>query len=207
MQEARDDETLDLEVLEAAAEEVGIDRALVRRAAWEEGVAVASPPRSLGLPTKVVRRRWLEGQLNPKKLERLMTRLDAFFGASGERKITGDSATWSARHVHVTFEGQDDGALVQISERFVNTANSTTAAGGMFGLLAGLSLMLVAGGFLGKGLLFGLVAIPIVVLGIATGVFFARKRVHRLMASADQSFAGALRSLEEANAAAKPDEV
>ncbi len=196
MQQVRDDAEISMAMLEDAAEEVGIDRALVRRAAWEQGPDVIAPQRRLGVPTQVTRRRWLPQRLEAPALERLLTRLDAFFGANGRRTVGSEVATWNARHVFVTLEPQGDGTLVQISERFVNTANSLGSLGIMAGTVAGTLLSMTA--LAGLGLSLGSAALGVsFVVGLGTlGLLAARARHAALVTRAQRSFDEALASLE-----------
>ena len=196
MQEQRDDVD-PLALLEDAAAEVGIDRALVRRAALEQSLTVAEPPRTLGVPTRVVRRRWIEADISdPKTRAHLLARLDAIFGAKGERVEDEAHATWTARHVVVTFEAESGGTLVQISERFVNTAANAMAMGGVLGLAAGMMTTVFLLAVLGKSLLAGLLVVPVALLCIGLGVSLGRKRLQQAIASAEASFEGALTSLD-----------
>ena len=196
MQQARDDEDR-LVLLEDAAAEVGIERALVRRAAWEQSLDAVEPPRMLGVPTRIVRRRWLDVDIaEPKTRAHLLARLDAIFGAKGERVEDDGHATWTARHVVVTFESQGGSTLVQMSERFVNTAGTAMSLGATLGLAAGAMLSILTLGVLGKGLLAGLLAAPIVLTTIALGVLFGRSRTKRAVALAGETFERALTALE-----------
>lgn len=196
MQEQRDDVD-QLALLEDAAAEVGIDRALVRRAALEQSLDVAEPPRALGVPTRVVKRRWLEADISdPETRAHLLARLDAIFGAKGERVEDESHATWTARHVVVTFEAEGGGTLVQISERFVNTAANAMGLGGTLGLAMGAMASVFLLAVLGKGLLAGLLVVPMGLLCVALGVQFGRNRLKQAIAAAEASFEGALTSLE-----------
>jgi hypothetical protein len=127
--------------LEAAAVDAGLDAALVRRAATELALELSEPPREFGMQTRLVRRRVIEHRLDRAQLERLLRRLDTFFGAHGERELSDDGATWFARHMHVAFEPIEGGTLVQISERFVDTA-ATRATLSL--LLSGVAALLTA---------------------------------------------------------------
>lgn len=184
--------TLD-EVAEVAAE-VGIERSFVTRAVSELQPELASPSRRGGIPTRLVRRRWLDRTLDRPALERVLSRLDAFFGAHGEKTIHEDSASWSARHIHVTFEPEADGTLVQISERFVNTAGSLAALGGAGGGTAGLAVAAIVS----KALLLSplVLMVPLVVAGGGLGLWLARRRHKALVAEADVHFSDALDSIE-----------
>ncbi|MGH1348387.1 MAG: hypothetical protein ACRBN8_42940 [Nannocystales bacterium] len=196
MQQSSEDEDR-LAQLEDAAAEVGIDRALMRRAAWEQSLEAVQPPRTLGVPTRVVRRRWLDTDLSdPKVRAHLLARLDSIFGAKGERSEDEAHATWTARHVVVTFESQGDGTLVQISERFVNTATASVSAGASLGLGAGMMLGMSLFAALGKGLLGGSVAVFTILLSIFLGAMLGRSRTLSAIANAEDSFERALASLE-----------
>jgi hypothetical protein len=198
MQQGRDDEER-LALVEEAAAEVGIDRALVRRAALEQSLDTTQVPQTLGVPTRVVRRRWIDADIaDPQVRARLLARLDTVFGAQGQRTEEGRGATWSARHVVVTFEGEADGTLVQISERFVNTASSFMGVGATVGLAAGAMLWVTVLAALGKGLLAGVVATPLLIAAMAVGLQFGRSRTLRWIANAEAAFEQALQSLEQA---------
>lgn len=198
MQETRDEDER-LAQLEDAAAEVGIDRALVRRAAWEHELDNVEPPRALGIPTRVVRRRWIDADVtNPQVRAELLSRLDVLFGAQGERTEDERHATWTARHIVVTFESRDGSTLVQMSERFVNTANASFGLGAALGLAAGSLGAVVTLASLGKGLLAGLLAGPVVLLGIGLGVLTARARLVRTLANTAATFEQVLTSLDAA---------
>lgn len=198
MQQARDDEDR-LALLEDAAAEVGIDRALVRRAALEQSLDTVEPPRMLGVPTRVVRRRWIDADVSDADTRtRLLARLDSIFGAKGERVEDGGHATWTARHVVVTFEATDGGTLVQISERFVNTANAAMSMGGTLGLAGGAMSSILLLAILGKSLAAALLAGPVLLLAISLGVQLGRTRVMRTVANAEDSFERALLALDAA---------
>lgn len=198
MQEAREDEDR-LALLEDAAAEVGIDRALVRRAALEQSLDAVEPPRMLGVPTRVVRRRWIDADITDADTRaHLLARLDSIFGAKGERVEDGAHATWTARHIVVTFEAANDGTLVQISERFVNTASMAMSMGGTMGLAAGAMSSILVLAMLGKGLLAGLLAVPVLLLAIGLGIQFGRTRIIRTVANAEDAFERALLALDSA---------
>ncbi len=198
MQEAREDEDR-LALLEDAAAEVGIDRALVRRAALEQSLDAVEPPRMLGVPTRVVRRRWIDADITDADTRaHLLARLDAIFGAKGDRVEDGAHATWTARHIVVTFETANDGTLVQISERFVNTASMAMSMGGTMGLAAGAMSSVLLLALLGKGLLAGMLAMPVLLLAISLGIQFGRTRIIRTVANAEDSFERALLALDSA---------
>lgn len=196
MQQSTEDDDR-LAQLEDAAAEVGIDRALMRRAAWEQSLEAVQPPRTLGVPTRVVRRRWLDTDLRDAKTRaHLLTRLDSIFGAKGERSEDEAHATWTARHVVVTFESQGDGTLVQISERFVNTATTLTSTGAALGLGTGMMLGMMLFAAMGKGILGGFVAALTVLLTVTAGAMFGRSRTMAAIANAEDTFERALASLE-----------
>ncbi len=198
MQEAREDEDR-LALLEDAAAEVGIDRALVRRAALEQSLDAVEPPRMLGVPTRVVRRRWIDADITDADTRaHLLARLDAIFGAKGDRVEDGAHATWTARHIVVTFETANDGTLVQISERFVNTASMAMSMGGTMGLAAGAMSSVLLLALLGKGLLAGMLAMPVLLLAISLGIQFGRTRIIQTVANAEDSFERALLALDSA---------
>ncbi len=205
MQQARDDEDR-LALLEDAAAEVGIDRALVRRAALEQSLDAVEPPRMLGIPTRIVRRRWIEADISdPQMRARLLARLDAIFGAKGERVEDDAHATWTARHIVVTLQREGDGTLVQMSERFVNTASMAMTMGGTMGLATGMmtSVMLLA--LLGKELLAGLLAAPVVLLFMAIGIQIGRSRMKHTLANAEETFERALVALEATRKSPTPE--
>jgi hypothetical protein len=180
------------EIAQVAAE-VGIDRSFVTRAVRELEPELASPARRAGMIARLVRRRWLDRALDRPALERVLARLDAFFGAHGKKTVHDDSASWSARHIHVTFEPEGDGTLVQISERFVNTASGLAAMGGVGGGTAGLAI----GAIVLKGLALGpIVLLPAIAIGSGVGLWLARRRHAFLVSEADRHFTEALDSIE-----------
>ena len=196
MQQATEDDDR-LSQLEDAAAEVGIDRALMRRATWEQSLEAVQPPRTLGVPTRVVRRRWLDCDLSePKTRASLLARLDSIFGAKGDRVEDDQHATWTARHIVVTFESQGDGTLVQISERFVNTATTMMSTGAALGLGSGMMLGIMLFAAMGKGVLGGFVAALTVLLTVTAGAMFGRGRTMAAIANAEDTFERALASLE-----------
>ncbi|MCR9164950.1 MAG: hypothetical protein ACE37F_30595 [Nannocystaceae bacterium] len=196
MQQARDDEDR-LVLLEDAAAEVGIDRAMVRRAALEHALDDGPPPRMLGVPTRVVRRRWIDADVAVAPTRaRLLARLDTLFCAKGERVEDSGHATWTARHIVVTLQPEAGGTLVQISERFVNTASASMSVGATMGMAAGAMVSMMVLGLLGKGLLAGLLAGPIVLLALGLGVQVGRVQVKRKVEAAEASFERALESLD-----------
>lgn len=196
MQQATEDDDR-LSQLEDAAAEVGIDRALMRRATWEQSLEAVQPPRTLGVPTRVVRRRWLDCDLSdPKTRASLLARLDSIFGAKGERVEDDEHATWTARHIVVTFESQGDGTLVQISERFVNTASTMMTLGATVGITGGAMLGMAVFAAVGKGLLGGFLALPVILLVTIIGLMLGRARTLTSIANAEDSFERALASLE-----------
>lgn len=196
MQQATEDDDR-LAQLEDAAAEVGIDRALMRRATLEQSIEAVQPPRTLGVPTRVVRRRWLDSDLSdPKTRASLLARLDSIFGAKGERVEDDEHATWTARHIVVTFESQGDGVLVQISERFVNTASTLMTLGATAGITGGAMLGMAVFAAAGKGLLGGFLALPVVLLATALGIMLGRARTLTAIANAEDSFERALASFE-----------
>lgn len=188
------DPQISLAELERAADEVGIERSAVRRAVAELDVAPA--PRRHGMRTRIVRRRLLPRHLHHEQLERMLTRADAFFGAHGERDVREGSASWTARHIHLTVEPTPEGSIVQVSERFVNTVNTRR----FFSLMGGLWIAVMVGGLAGKaagmgalGLLAALPLIPVVAWVLLA--FFARSHEAKVDEIAE-SFERALDSLE-----------
>lgn len=198
LQLAAADEMLSLEELSAAAAEAGIEQGLVQQAARELAPQLATTSQRLGVPTRVVRRRWLKTKLGRAGLERTVARLDAFFGAHGESSVTETAASWSARHIHVTLERSGEGTVVQVSERFVNTTNTMAVLGGSLGGVAGMAL----GAMLAKALILGPMAVfavlPMVAVFAMLGLWSARRRVRRLVDNAGHDFDKALDSVEEA---------
>ena len=148
---------------------------------------------------RVVRRRWIDADIgNADTRAHLLARLDSIFGAKGERVEDGAHATWTARHIVVTFEAANDGTLVQISERFVNTASMAMSMGGTMGLAAGAMSSILLLALLGKGLLAGLLAVPVLLLAISLGIQVGRTRIIRTVANAEDSFERALLALDSA---------
>lgn len=160
--------------LEQAAEEVGIAPSILRRAICEIETEPPPVPELHGMATRVVRRRWMDCQLDRGALERIATRLDAHFSAIGQRSLGEHSLSWFARHIHVSVETDRGGTLVQISERFVNTIRSNVAASVVIGTMFMLPVFLtVAGaGFIGPGFLLS------TLMGI-TGILTAYSMVKR----------------------------
>ncbi len=197
MQMARSEDRVTLGELQQAAAEAGIEQELVVVAARELQPQFATPGRRLGMQTRVVRRRFLPRKIGKRALELVLARLDAFFGAHGERTVLEDSASWSARHVHVTFEPQDQGTLVQVSERFVNTTGSLAAMGGVMGGMAGFLPAVIVAKVLGLGKLSLLAAMPMAFLTAMLGLWVVRRYHARTVARAEANFARALDSIEE----------
>lgn len=200
LQEARDEAPVSLDVVEEAAAEVGIDPALVRRAAWEQEPTVAVELSYLGVPTKVVRRRWLDTPFDDHAKERMLARLDAYFGTQGARELHKTSATWTAREIYVSFESEGPGTLVQISERFVNTTRGYSFAALMMSVFVTLMSTAMLFKSLGPGVLWASLAALIAVVAVGGSVFGTRRRLAQLTDHAGNSFDGALDSLESVSA-------
>ncbi|MCH9685497.1 MAG: hypothetical protein K0V04_28955 [Deltaproteobacteria bacterium] len=205
MQLAKSNDRVSLAELGQAASEAGIERSLVVRAAAELALQPTASTRRAGMQTRVVQRRWLDRRLDKPTLERMLARLDSFFGAPGERVIHEESASWSARHINVTFEAQGEGTLVQVSEHFVNTANTFASlgmtAGGMVGFL---TATVLAKSLLGLGKLSLLVGFPAALITGFIGLWFARRRHARVVERASIDFQEALDSIEGLAAALPP---
>lgn len=205
----RADGDVSLAELEAAAEEAGLERALVRRAAAELEVGLVQPQRRFGMETLVARRRLLPRALSRAEIERLLARLDTHFGALGERIVGDGTASWSARHIQVSLEPHEGGTLLQISERFVDTA-VVTASFAMF--MSGFISFVVAVVVV-KKLALGLVGAAFIAPVIALSAFIALVVVRRRHADGLRHTAGeferALDSLERTalalHAPARPD--
>lgn len=195
------DRQVTLGELTAAAEEVGLDAALVRRAAAEVRVDAAESGRTLGMQTRVIRRRVISRRFDAAGLNRLMTRLDAEFGAQGTRTVDDDTASWNGRHIQVTLEPADDGGtVVQISEPFTNT----TAQLGILSIAGGGSAGLMAGLIFGKAL--GLTkavmlpfALPFIIILSLLALHIVRRSHARTVARAAESFERALDTIERAS--------
>lgn len=207
LQLAASDDELSLAELTEAAADAGIERALVLRAARELAPQRVTTPDRFGIKTQVVRRRWLSTTLDRAGFERTLARLDAFFGALGERSISDHSASWSARHIHVTLEHRDSGTVVQVSERFVNTTNNLVGASGVIGGVTGLA----SGAVLAKALALGMMApvaiVPMIAACAALGLWGARRHITGLVDKAGVDFDKALDTIEEACAASPPAEL
>ncbi len=104
-------------------------------------------------------------------------------------------ATWTARHIVVTFESQGDGTLVQISERFVNTASRLMTLGPTVGMTGSALLGIAVFAAVGKGLLGGFLALPVIALVTVIGLMLGRARTLTAIANAEDSFERALASL------------
>lgn len=192
----RRSDSVSLTDLEQAAQEAGLDGALVRQAMVEMEAERGATPRRYGMETRIVRRRLIGRRLLTSDLERLFGRLDAYFGARGERRAGKETGTWFARHIQVTFEPHRDGTLIQVSERFVNTASAMGSfgmlLGGASGFLAASAFWVAAG--LGSG---GLaVAVPAAFLSGWLGLAFVRRRHAQTLRETGAEFERALDSLE-----------
>lgn len=198
LQLAASNDELSLAELTEAAADAGIERSLVLRAARELAPQRVASPDRFGIKTQVVRRRWLSATLDRAGFERTLARLDAFFGALGERSISDHSASWSARHIHVTLEHRDGGTVVQVSERFVNTTNNLVGASGVIGGVTGLA----SGAVLTKALVLGALApvavVPMAAACAALGLWGARRHITGLVDKAGVDFDKALDTIEEA---------
>ncbi|MEZ4453068.1 MAG: hypothetical protein R3B09_26645 [Nannocystaceae bacterium] len=190
--------------LEAAAEEAGLDRALVRRAAAELEVELARPPRRFGMETLIARRRLLPRRLDRPELERLLARLDTFFGAHGQRSVGEGAATWYARHVQVSLEPHEGGTLVQISERFVNTAAATGSFATMSSGALGFVLVATIVKALHLGAIGFVLASPVIALAALIGLTVARRRHAATLRHTAGEFERGLDSLERTVAALGP---
>jgi hypothetical protein len=196
MQLAKMDADVSLDELERAAEQAGIEKALVRKAAHELQPELYEPPRAAGMQTRLVRRRWFDRPLHRREFERLLARLDAFFGAQGSRHVDDDSASWSARHVYVTFEPDREGTLVQVSERFVRTATSTATFGMFLGGTTAFNLVLFIGISLGIASPALFLGVPAALIGGWLGLGFVRRRHALLLERTAEQFEAALESLD-----------
>ena len=154
---------LSLSELEASAEEAGIDRALVRRAAGElRHTPSAAPPDHafLGGPTAIVFEAVVDGELATDAHEHVVHAIRRHTSEQGSHDVLGATLTWSTvlaarqmgRNILVTVSPRHGVTTIRVEERLGQLA------GAMFGgILGG-----VGGG--GMGLFIG----PLIVLGYPT---------------------------------------
>ncbi len=112
---------LSLEELQQVAEDVGIDRDLVRRAAldMEEGKTIKADL-LLGGPVEVDREWLVDGAMSDDKWEDALGEIRRAFTAEGETRIEGRTRDWIHRdqmggRVHVSLSPADDQTRVRIS--------------------------------------------------------------------------------------------
>lgn len=180
--------------LEDAAQAAGLDRKLVRRAAAE--IDIVPSPRKFKMTTQVVRRRYVAEKLGTAAIEAMLARADSFFGAQGKTEIRGRFASWSARHINISIEAHENGTMIQISERFVQTATSRAILSATVGFMT--ALMLTA--FAIKGLAVSkaaiLLSVPLAFVTSWIALMVARPIHEARVALAARSFEAALDSLE-----------
>ncbi|GEM_PF-1964715 len=196
LQLAASDTRMSLTDLSEAAEEAGIDAVLLRQAAREFAPRLATMPSRMGIPTQIVHRRWLKPKLGRAEFERILARLDAFFGALGKRSVGEHAASWTARHIHVTLEHSDGGTAVQISERFVQTTQTLNALGGMIGGIIGTVAGAIGAQGLGLGSAGVVLVVPMVAISSALGLWVARRHLVRITEKARRDFEAALNSIQ-----------
>ncbi len=118
--------TMSLAELEAAAQEAGIDGALVRQAADDitrlpvPTRPAAAPRREvLGAPLRLSHERWVDGPVGPGFFDEISDELRAAVGHPGEIKIEGRNMSWSSsgRTIAVNTSRRGDRTLVRIEER------------------------------------------------------------------------------------------
>lgn len=148
------------------------------------------------MQTRVIRSRWLDQRLERHTLERLLARLDVIFGAQGQRMIHDDSASWFAHHVQVTIEPCDGGTLVQMSERFVNTANTMASLGICLGAVTGMIVSMILLPVLGLAFLGTWAALPLAASFGWLGLRFVGRRHAALIEHTEEQFQSALNSIE-----------
>lgn len=134
--QAKEGRSLSLPELEAAAAEVGIDVALVRRAAHEValgGPAPAPPaPRSggmLGAPLLLVHERVVPGALGRGAWDDAVAEISRQLGVAGRVEATERQFAWKdplGRAVRVSIVARGDRSLIRVEERM------SGAAGGLF---------------------------------------------------------------------------
>lgn len=121
--------------LEAAAEEVGIDRALVRRAAAElrRDAPVELPARDnvwVGGPTALAFEAVVEGELGADSHEHVIVAIRRLLGETGRHDVLGRTLTWSsvpaaggasARLVTVSVTSRDGITTIRVDEKLSMT--------------------------------------------------------------------------------------
>lgn len=160
--------------LEEAAQEVGIDRALVRRAATEVRRAAPVETRDnafLGGPTSIVLEAVVDGEIGPESHEPLITEVRRATREHGQHEVLGRTLTWttrpvvgqpSARTITVSLTPRGGVTTIRIEEKL------SMMAGALFGG--------ILGGVGGGGS--GLAVIPFAIAGapylipVALGVWF-----------------------------------
>ncbi|MEX1367117.1 MAG: hypothetical protein AB1Z98_28580 [Nannocystaceae bacterium] len=127
---------LSLTELEAAAAEVGIDTALVRRAAAEVSTrGAASPPpalsggRALGAPLLLLHERVVAGPLSPSAREDAVREIHRQLGNRGRLETASGDLVWSTprgRGLRVSICARAAGHIIRVEERLGELA------GGLF---------------------------------------------------------------------------
>ncbi len=171
--------------LEEAAEEAGIDRALVRRAATEVRRAAPVETRDnafLGGPTSIVLEAVVDGEIGPDSHEPLITEVRRSTGEHGAHEVLGRTLTWTtrpvagqpARTITVSVTPRGGVTTIRIEEKL------TMMAGALFGgILGG-----VGGGGSGLAVIPFAVAgapylIPVALSVWLGGVYAVVRRVYR----------------------------
>lgn len=161
-QESVGDRSTSLDELESAAEEAGIDRALVRRAANELQHAPVTAPRDnafLGGPTSIVIEAVVDGELPGSAHEHVVALIRRRTSQQGEHDVLGRTLTWTTgarypnqmvRRLMVTVSVRGGATTIRVEE------NLGQLAGALFGG--------ILGGVGGGGI--GMFIAPLIVAGI-----------------------------------------
>lgn len=181
-----DSRQMSLAELEAAADEAGIDTALVRRAAAElSRQPAAAPPDNLflGGPTSLVFEAFIDGEVEPAAHEHFVNLVRRRTGEQGSHDVIGRTLTWAsgprlgnqvARNMMVTITPSGGVTSIRVEERLGQLA------GGLFGgILGG-----VGGGgiglWLGPLIVAGYPAlIPVAMAAWLGGVYALVRRIYR----------------------------
>jgi hypothetical protein len=130
--------------LEEVAREVGIEPALVRRAAAEldNQPRPVATSRFMGGPTSIVFERVLRGEASEAALEKLVVVVQEALGEHGQPAMVGRTFTWTSvarsgprgshgRQIAISVRPRDGATVIHIEEKLRSTA------GGLFGGLLG----------------------------------------------------------------------
>lgn len=133
--------SMSLAELEAVADEAGIERALVRRAAAE--IRRAEPPSPAPVhagpfgPTRLVFERTVPGTVDPSSCREIVAEIRRHVAGSGQTEQVGDELIWSSRsnahprNIRVIVTPRRGKTLVRVEE------NAGGLAGGLYGGIMG----------------------------------------------------------------------